>query len=58
MYKNILENIDKVQIYPIFSLVVFVAFFTGLIVYLAKAGKHHFDEVSALPLQQDQEPNI
>ena len=57
MFRQYLESISGVSIYPIFSLLVFFVFFTLLIGYLVKANKHEFDEVSQLPLQETDKIN-
>jgi cbb3-type cytochrome oxidase subunit 3 len=50
MEKNVLETIDGVQAYPLISLIVFVLFFLGIIVWVVKADKEHLKRMAALPL--------
>lgn len=50
MFKHYFENIEGISVYPIFSLIVFVAFFVGLITLVVKMSKRHCDEMSSLPL--------
>lgn len=53
MYKEVLRSIEGVGIFPSISLVLFLGFFAGLIIYLVKKGKSHFEDVSRLPLEPD-----
>jgi len=53
MYKEVLRSIEGIGIFPSISLVLFLGFFTGLIIYLVKKGKSHFEDASRLPLESD-----
>ncbi len=53
MYRQYLESIAGISIYPIISLIIFFLFFTVLISYLIKADKQHLDMLSHLPLQKN-----
>ena len=53
MYKEVLRSIEGIGIFPSVSLVLFLGFFIGLIIYLVKKGKSHFEDVSRLPLESD-----
>jgi len=52
--KGNLENIDGVAIYPIISLLIFFIFFVGLFFWVITMKKSHIEEVSNIPLQNDQ----
>ncbi len=54
MFRNNLESIAGVSIYPIFSLIVFFAFFTVLIAYLIKMDKEHIEKASRIPLENSE----
>jgi cbb3-type cytochrome oxidase subunit 3 len=54
MYKEVLRSIEGIGIFPSISLVLFLGFFIGLIIYLVKKGKSHFEDVSRLPLESDE----
>ena len=63
MLKYIKEHaasIDGIQIYPIFSLLVFVIFFVVLLWYVKKMDTKKVDEIRNLPLDLDnnQEENF
>jgi len=49
-FKNYLTAIDHVSIYPLISLVLFVVFFAGVLVYTIKMSKSQSEEHSRLPL--------
>ena len=51
---NYLESITGIGIYPLMSFMIFFAFFLVVALYLLKAGTRHFEEVSNIPLDQDQ----
>ncbi|HEY9183974.1 MULTISPECIES: CcoQ/FixQ family Cbb3-type cytochrome c oxidase assembly chaperone [Salegentibacter] len=55
--KGNLEAIDGVTIYPIISLLIFFIFFVALFWWVFTAKKEHINEVSQLPLDQNQENN-
>ncbi|MBE9491123.1 MAG: CcoQ/FixQ family Cbb3-type cytochrome c oxidase assembly chaperone [Bacteroidetes bacterium] len=52
--KGNLENIDGVEIYPIISLLIFFIFFVGLFFWVITMKKSHIEEVSNLPLENEQ----
>ena len=54
MFKHYFERIaDQVSIYPLFSLVVFFAFFVGLLVWAYFANKPHIAYMANLQLSDD-----
>ena len=57
MFKQYLEQIKDVGFYPMFSLLVFFVFFTALIVYVVKANKDELNEISKLPLSNEEDNN-
>lgn len=52
--KGNLENIDGVEIFPIISLLIFFIFFIGLFFWVITMKKSHIEEVSKIPLENDQ----
>ncbi len=54
--KGSLEQIDGVQLYPIISLLIFFVFFAALFWWVFTAKKAHIEEVSNIPLE-DNQPN-
>ena len=51
--KHNLEGIDGVEIYPIVSLLLFFLVFITMIVFVFKLPKRRIDEISQLPLDND-----
>ena len=51
--KHNLEGIDGVEIYPIISLLIFVVVFITMFVFVLKMPKNRIDEISQLPLDND-----
>lgn len=54
MYKEVLRSIEGIGIFPSIALMLFLGFFVGLIIYLVKKGKSHYEDVAKLPLQSDE----
>lgn len=57
MFRQYLESITGVSIYPVISLLIFFIFFMALITYVVRTRKQYFDQLSELPLQNN-ETNI
>jgi cbb3-type cytochrome oxidase subunit 3 len=49
-FKNYLETITGVEIYPLTSLLIFFLFFTALAVWAFRANKNYINEIKNLPL--------
>ena len=58
MIKDYLQNINGVEIYPIISLIVFVIFFTAIIIWLVKVDKKYINKMENLPFEKNEESNI
>jgi hypothetical protein len=52
MYTEILQSIDGIGLFPVISLVLFVAFFSGLLLWIVRTKRSEFDGVAALPLDE------
>ena len=50
MIKNVLCNIQGVDIYGVVSICIFFGFFSGMLVWAALRKKSYLKEMSALPL--------
>ncbi|HEY4650918.1 MAG TPA: hypothetical protein VIG72_05865 [Pontibacter sp.] len=48
MYKNVLQAIDGIEIYPLISFSIFFVFFLGLIVYVALMDKKYVQVMSSI----------
>ncbi len=53
MFKNLYNNLDNVAIFPIMAMLLFMAFFIGVIYYSYKMKKNTVDYISSLPLDDD-----
>jgi len=50
--KQYAEKIEGIEIYPLISQFIFVAFFILVLVYVAKMKKTRIDEMKQMPLDQ------
>ncbi len=53
MYRQILEKIDGIGIYPLFSFIMFFVFFIAVTIYVIRADKGMIDRMRQLPLNND-----
>lgn len=53
MYKEILRNIDNVEIWPIISFVIFFLFFLFLLIWVFTVDKKFIRHMKELPLEND-----
>ena len=53
MYKDVLQSIEGIGIYTIASMIIFILFFIGMTIWLFKVDKKYIQEMSELPLQND-----
>lgn len=53
MFKNYLQSIDNVAIYPIIALVIFVSFFILLGFFVWKADKKYIKHMEELPFADE-----
>jgi cytochrome c oxidase cbb3-type subunit IV len=58
MYKNVLEQVDKIAIWPIISLIIFFAFFVGLIWWVVQLDKSHIDHMTSLTKDDDHQSSV
>jgi cytochrome c oxidase cbb3-type subunit 4 len=52
MYKNVLQNIDNVAIWPVISFVIFFLFFICLLWWVFTTDKKVIDKMKDLPLEK------
>ncbi len=58
MYKEILQSIEGVSIYPIISLVVFILFFAVILIWMFKADKNYIKKMENLPFEKEEANNF
>ena len=51
-----METIVGIEIYPIISFIIFFTFFVVVLAYLVIQRKEYFDQLSMMPLEEDQSP--
>jgi hypothetical protein len=56
MYKDILRSIGGIDVFPVFSLIVFVAVFAAAIVYALRIDRRHLAHLASLPLDGEPDP--
>lgn len=55
MIRNVMEGMGQhIAAYPIISLVIFVAFFTGVILWAFSLSRSHVNHMSQLPLDSSE----
>ena len=57
MYKNVLQSIDNIAIWPVISFVIFFSFFLGLLWWTFTADKKFIAHMSNIPLEESQAKN-
>ena len=55
MFRHLFDNAREIAAYPVFSLVVFFIFFVGVVVYVVRANKKQMDQMSRMPLDENEE---
>lgn len=55
MYKNVLQGIDNIAIWPVISFIIFFVFFLALVWWAFTADKKFIQEMSNKPLEDGSE---
>ena len=55
MYKNVLQSIQDVEIWPTISLVLFFLVFIIVIIYVFRMNNHSIEKIKNLPLEEENE---
>ena len=53
-----METIEGIEIFPIISLIIFFTFFVGLFIWVATYKKETIEELSNIPLMDDEKCNV
>lgn len=56
MYKEILQTIAGIEVFPVLSLVLFVTVFAGVLVRVSRMTREQLGRLAALPLGEDSTP--
>ena len=51
MYKNILQNIENIEIWPVISFVIFFVFFLALLWWVFTRDKEFITKMKGMPIQ-------
>ncbi len=51
MYKNVLQSIDNIQIWPVISFVIFFIFFLCLLLWVFTTDKKFIEKMEGLPIE-------
>ena len=58
MFKEMLNSIEGISIYPIISLIVFVLFFVIILFWMFKVDKTYIKKMENLPFEKDEKNNF
>ena len=58
MYKDILQSIEGISVYPIISLIVFVLFFVVILIWMIKVDKKYINKMENLPFENEEANNF
>lgn len=54
MIRNVLENLGgHIAAFPVISLVIFVSFFAGMLLWVASLSRSHVEHMRQLPLEPE-----
>ena len=53
MYKNVLQSIENIEIWPVISFVIFFVFFLCLLLWVFTTDKKFIDKMKSLPIDVD-----
>ena len=53
MFKDVLQSIEGIGIYTIISMIIFILFFIGMIIWIFKVDKKYIKHMSELPLNEN-----
>jgi cytochrome c oxidase cbb3-type subunit IV len=56
--RSVLDNVAGLEIYAIIGIVIFFAFFIGLIIWVVSMKSKKVDEYSRLPLARDEDDSV
>jgi cytochrome c oxidase cbb3-type subunit 4 len=53
MYKNVLQSIENIAIWPVISFVIFFVFFLCLLLWVFTTDKKFIEKMKGLPIEKD-----
>lgn len=55
MIRDVLQSLEGIELYPVISLIIFIAFFAALIIWMIKVDKKYIKKMKNLPLEKEDE---
>lgn len=52
MYKNILQSIENIEIWPVISFIIFFVFFIALLWWVITRDKNFIDKMKSMPIEE------
>ncbi|MBR9999127.1 MAG: cbb3-type cytochrome c oxidase subunit 3 [Cyclobacteriaceae bacterium] len=56
MYKNVLQAIENVEIWPLISMIIFFIFFLGVLIYILTVDKVFIQKMKEMPMDDGTKP--
>lgn len=57
MFRNIFSKLENIQVFPIFTMILFMIIFIGIIYYVIKMNNKTIKHISNLPLENNEDSN-
>ena len=57
MYKNVLQTIEGIGIFPLISMFIFMAVFLAAVIWFFRADKNYLQHMAQLPLERNRQRN-
>jgi hypothetical protein len=57
MYKNVLQSIENIEIWPVISFLIFFIFFLCLLLWVFTTDKQFIERMKSMPVEEKNEPN-
>jgi cytochrome c oxidase cbb3-type subunit IV len=58
MYKNVLQSIDNIEVWPVISFVIFFVFFLCLLLWVFTTDKKFIEKMKAMPIDEKDSSNL
>jgi len=58
MYKNVLQSIDNIEIWPVISFLIFFSFFLGLLIWVFTVDKKYVNKMKSMPMDDATDKKI
>lgn len=58
MYKNVLQHIDNIEIWPVISFVIFFLFFICLLWWVFTTDKKFIEKMKSMPIEKSDNTNM